>query len=378
VPDAPQIPHLAVFNAMPSTLISSIPTQLQLYAHGILHTSRPSLFESCILPYPKLKRDHSTVDLHISSATVCSMAYTISPHDFIVLVASFLVLFLPIFVVQYHRFLSNRSSSSEKTSHHKEHDKSAEHPTEDHKHKHTPSHHHHHHAPAAGKPGETSSKPAQKNAQDQDPYQTGEMAFKSDQRSTQDSSQFPSVDSSVFTAIEDKAAELIRKGLMTPQDILDQVEGHLPVTEPILDSTFATSGASRSHRPTQAAIPRPGTPTSTKPSKPQPPPQEDAPRPQEETKESQSAASPPEHASKSSAEPSSRPVSRCRKIRSGVSLFQTIVLLLGLLLFVFAVAVLVAHGLPWFVVYKTESILSDVRDEILSQGDMRICLCAKE
>ncbi|OAG07381.1 uncharacterized protein CC84DRAFT_655750 [Paraphaeosphaeria sporulosa] len=58
-------------------------------------------------------------------------------------------------------------------------------------------------------------------------------------------------------------------------------------------------------------------------------------------------------------------------------LVQKIVLALALIIFVFAFAILVAHCMAWFVVYKTEARLGDVRKGLLRGGDMRVCLCAR-
>jgi hypothetical protein len=37
---------------------------------------------------------------------------------------------------------------------------------------------------------------------------------------------------------------------------------------------------------------------------------------------------------------------------------------------------LTAHCLAWFIVYKTEARLGEVRKGLLRGGDMRVCLCA--
>jgi hypothetical protein len=59
------------------------------------------------------------------------------------------------------------------------------------------------------------------------------------------------------------------------------------------------------------------------------------------------------------------------------SLLQSIVLILLFIIFIFAFAVLVAHCLAWFVVYKTEARLGEARKGLLRGGDMRMCLCAR-
>lgn len=59
------------------------------------------------------------------------------------------------------------------------------------------------------------------------------------------------------------------------------------------------------------------------------------------------------------------------------SLLQSILIILFLVVFMFAFAVLVAHCLAWFVVYKTESRLGEAKRGLLRGGDMRMCLCAR-
>jgi hypothetical protein len=61
---------------------------------------------------------------------------------------------------------------------------------------------------------------------------------------------------------------------------------------------------------------------------------------------------------------------------SRFSVLQTVALILTFVICVFAFAVLIAHCLAWFIVYKTESRLGDVRMGLLRGGDMRVCLCA--
>ena len=60
-----------------------------------------------------------------------------------------------------------------------------------------------------------------------------------------------------------------------------------------------------------------------------------------------------------------------------ISIVQAIVLVLSLVIFVFAFAILVAHCLAWFVAYKTEVRLGELRKGLLRGGDMRVCLCAR-
>jgi hypothetical protein len=51
--------------------------------------------------------------------------------------------------------------------------------------------------------------------------------------------------------------------------------------------------------------------------------------------------------------------------------------MLAFLLFVLAFAILIAHCLAWFLVYKTEARLGEARRGIMQGGEMRLCLCAK-
>ena len=52
------------------------------------------------------------------------------------------------------------------------------------------------------------------------------------------------------------------------------------------------------------------------------------------------------------------------------------VAILAVLLFILAFAILVAHCLAWFLVYKTEARLGEARRGIMQGGEMRLCLCA--
>lgn len=49
---------------------------------------------------------------------------------------------------------------------------------------------------------------------------------------------------------------------------------------------------------------------------------------------------------------------------------------LAILLFILAFAILIAHCLAWFLVYKTEARLGEARRGLLKGGEMRLCLCA--
>ncbi|KAF2117966.1 hypothetical protein BDV96DRAFT_406779 [Lophiotrema nucula] len=50
---------------------------------------------------------------------------------------------------------------------------------------------------------------------------------------------------------------------------------------------------------------------------------------------------------------------------------------LGIITFIFAFAVLIAHCLAWLIVYKTEARLGEARRGIVKGGEMRVCLCAR-
>ncbi|KAF1921861.1 hypothetical protein BDU57DRAFT_535458 [Ampelomyces quisqualis] len=56
--------------------------------------------------------------------------------------------------------------------------------------------------------------------------------------------------------------------------------------------------------------------------------------------------------------------------------WPTLAVLAGMLL-VFLFALLIAHCLAWFVVYKTEARLGEARRGLVQGGDMRLCLCAR-
>jgi hypothetical protein len=84
------------------------------------------------------------------------------------------------------------------------------------------------------------------------------------------------------------------------------------------------------------------------------------------------------HLSSSTAKTNAHPAPESfpRDRSSRPSVFQIIAFLATFLIFIFAFAVLTAHCLAWFIVYKTESRLGEVRQGLLRGGDMRVCLCA--
>jgi hypothetical protein len=59
-----------------------------------------------------------------------------------------------------------------------------------------------------------------------------------------------------------------------------------------------------------------------------------------------------------------------------ILLWFVLAVLLGLLL-VLIFAILVAHCLAWFIVYKTEARLGEARRGLVQGGEMRLCLCAR-
>lgn len=57
--------------------------------------------------------------------------------------------------------------------------------------------------------------------------------------------------------------------------------------------------------------------------------------------------------------------------------WRPLLIVMGLFIFIFAFAILVAHCLAWFLVYRTEARLGEVRSGLLRGGEMRLCLCGK-
>jgi hypothetical protein len=105
-----------------------------------------------------------------------------------------------------------------------------------------------------------------------------------------------------------------------------------------------------------------------------------APRPTRspaQMEESQTAAQSGPEAQEPSTLPTSKPAPAMAETKGSLSLVQTIVLILASVIFIFAFAILVAHCMAWFVVYKTEARLGEVRKGLLRGGDMRVCLYAR-
>jgi hypothetical protein len=74
-------------------------------------------------------------------------------------------------------------------------------------------------------------------------------------------------------------------------------------------------------------------------------------------------------------EPSSQK-KRSKRKPSAMSALWICIAMLAFLLFILAFAILVAHCLAWFLVYKTEARLGEARRGIMQGGEMRLCLCA--
>jgi hypothetical protein len=71
------------------------------------------------------------------------------------------------------------------------------------------------------------------------------------------------------------------------------------------------------------------------------------------------------------------PAKKKAKAKSSVmSALWICVAIFAILLFILAFAILVAHCLAWFLVYKTEARLGEARRGIMQGGEMRLCLCA--
>lgn len=65
-----------------------------------------------------------------------------------------------------------------------------------------------------------------------------------------------------------------------------------------------------------------------------------------------------------------------KTIRRGMSRLWLFIWALAILLFILSFAILIAHCLAWFLVYKTEARLGEARRGIVQGGNMRLCLCA--
>jgi uncharacterized integral membrane protein len=63
--------------------------------------------------------------------------------------------------------------------------------------------------------------------------------------------------------------------------------------------------------------------------------------------------------------------------KSAMSILWLVLAVLLVILLVFAFAILIAHCLAWFIVYKTETRLGEARRGLVQGGEMRLCLCAR-
>ena len=66
-----------------------------------------------------------------------------------------------------------------------------------------------------------------------------------------------------------------------------------------------------------------------------------------------------------------------RAPKPDMAIWQMLLVLIGVIVFIFAFAVLISHCLAWFLVYKTESRLGEVRTGLLRGGEMKLCLCGR-
>jgi hypothetical protein len=60
-----------------------------------------------------------------------------------------------------------------------------------------------------------------------------------------------------------------------------------------------------------------------------------------------------------------------------MSIVWTVIAILAGIFFVLLFAILIAHCLAWFIVYKTEARLGEARRGLVQGGEMRLCLCAR-
>lgn len=62
---------------------------------------------------------------------------------------------------------------------------------------------------------------------------------------------------------------------------------------------------------------------------------------------------------------------------AGMSILWTSVAVLAGVFLILLCAILIAHCLAWFIVYKTEARLGEARRGLVTGGEMRLCLCAR-
>ncbi|KAF2127378.1 hypothetical protein P153DRAFT_387921 [Dothidotthia symphoricarpi CBS 119687] len=70
-------------------------------------------------------------------------------------------------------------------------------------------------------------------------------------------------------------------------------------------------------------------------------------------------------------------VSKKKNPQAGMSVLKIGIAAMAFVLFVFGFAILIAHCLAWFIVYKTEVRLGEAKTGVLKGGEMRMCLCAR-
>jgi hypothetical protein len=66
-----------------------------------------------------------------------------------------------------------------------------------------------------------------------------------------------------------------------------------------------------------------------------------------------------------------------KEAKSLMSIVWTSVAILAGILLTLLFAILIAHCLAWFIVYKTEARLGEARRGLVQGGEMRLCLCAR-
>jgi hypothetical protein len=66
-----------------------------------------------------------------------------------------------------------------------------------------------------------------------------------------------------------------------------------------------------------------------------------------------------------------------KEAKSLMSIVWTSVAVLAGILLTLLFAILIAHCLAWFIVYKTEARLGEARRGLVQGGEMRLCLCAR-
>jgi cobalamin biosynthesis Mg chelatase CobN len=78
-----------------------------------------------------------------------------------------------------------------------------------------------------------------------------------------------------------------------------------------------------------------------------------------------------------SEEPAKEDAQGTKETTGVMSIVWSVLAILGSLFLVLLFAVLIAHCLAWFIVYKTEARLGEARRGVVQGGEMRLCLCAR-